>query len=423
MQRATRLLLAHGADPKAYDGLGHTALMYAVSSDVLPLESVKLLVTHGADVNAKSKHEESGDEGLTVLDMAKRHGKTSMVDYLVASGAKESGTVPLQLHWRTDGDMRRSVQDSIPLLQKADVVFAKNSGCVSCHNNNLTAMTMSMARKKGIHVDEKTAAAQVQVNVDSLAQTRDILHQGFLLPLEDTFGENIVGYMLIGLGAESYKPDLNTDAVATYLLWRQQPNGEWPYPHADTRQPLCLEFVGQTALAMRALQLYAPKLNAKAYHQAVARAANWIANAKSQSNDDRSWRVTGLAWAGTHKPELKAAVRQLVANQKSDGGWSDLPSMESTAYATGKSLVALHDAGMAVSDPVYRRGVAWLMSHRSESGTWFVPTRALAFQPWADAGFPHGYDQFISTAGTNWAAMALTLALQKPKSEMATHAH
>jgi ankyrin repeat protein len=418
---ATRLLLAHGADPKAYDGFGHTALMYSVGSDVLPLEAVKLLVEHGADVNARSRHGKSGDEGLTVLDMARRHGRTPLVDYLVAAGAKDTTAQQVVLHWRAGGDMRSTIQESIPQLQRADIAFAKNSGCVSCHNNSLTSMTVSVARKKNIPIDETTAAESVKVNADSLATSRDLLHQGFLIPLEDTFSENILGYMLIALGAEGFKPNLDTDATAMELMWRQKPNGEWPYPHADTRQPLCLDFVGQTALAMRALQLYAPKLtpNPEAYRLAVARAANWIAQAKSASNDDRSWRVTGLAWAGTHKLELRLAIKELVANQKSDGGWSDLPSMDSSAYATGKSLVALHDGGMAVSDPVYQRGVQWLMSHRADgagSGTWFVQTRALAFQPWADAGFPHGYDQFISTAGTNWAAMALALALPGSRS-------
>ena len=42
--------------------------------------------------------------------------------------------------------------------------------------------------------------------------------------------------------------------------------------------------------------------------------------------------------------------------------------------------------------------------------------RALAFQPDFDPGFPHGHDQFISQAGTNWAAMALTMALPEEKS-------
>ncbi len=267
---AVKMMLAHGADVKAFDPLGHTALMYAVASDVLPMEAVKLLVAQGADVNAKSKRTKSGDEGLTVLDMARRHGHTAILDYLVASGAKEVAPPPLTLHWRVDADMRGSIQDSIPLLQRADATFAKNSGCVSCHNNSLTAMTVGMARSKGFEIDEKTAAAQVQVNVDSLAKARDQMNEGFIFPTEDNFSDNVVGYTLLGLGAQGYKADLNTDLAAMYILWRQNANGEWPYPHADTRQPLCLDYVGQTALAMRSLQLYAPKLNAAAYRQAVA---------------------------------------------------------------------------------------------------------------------------------------------------------
>jgi hypothetical protein len=34
----------------------------------------------------------------------------------------------------------------------------------------------------------------------------------------------------------------------------------------------------------------------------------------------------------------------------------------------------------------------------------------MAFQPYFDAGFPHGFDQWISAAGTSWATMALSMA-------------
>jgi hypothetical protein len=73
--------------------------------------------------------------------------------------------------------------------------------------------------------------------------------------------------------------------------------------------------------------------------------------------------------------------------------------------------VALHTAGVQVSDAAYTRGIKWLLSHQQEDGSWWVQTRALAFQPSFDAGFPHAHDQWISSAATNWAAMALTLAL------------
>jgi squalene cyclase len=141
-------------------------------------------------------------------------------------------------------------------------------------------------------------------------------------------------------------------------------------------------------------------------------AALWLANAKSSSNEDRSWRLIGLAWAGVDKTATETAINELLAAQRPDGGWADLPSIrESSAFATGESLVALHTAGLPVSDPAYQRGIKLLLSTQQEDGSWYVKTRALALQPGFDAGFPHGSDQFMSSAGTSWAAMALTLTL------------
>jgi Ankyrin repeats (3 copies) len=141
---------------------GRTALMYSASSDALPLDAVKLLVAHAADVNAKSRHTKSGDEGLTVLDMAQRHGKTTVLEFLVASGAKDSAMKPVDLNPRFKNEIRGAVQDSLPLLQRADANFVTTSGCVSCHNNSLTAMTVGLTRKQGFRIDEKTASMQLQ---------------------------------------------------------------------------------------------------------------------------------------------------------------------------------------------------------------------------------------------------------------------
>jgi hypothetical protein len=47
---------------------------------------------------------------------------------------------------------------------------------------------------------------------------------------------------------------------------------------------------------------------------------------------------------------------------------------------------------------------------QQEDGSWFVRSRAMTFQPYFDAGFPHGFDQWISAAGTSWATLALSLA-------------
>ena len=60
-----------------------------------------------------------------------------------------------------------------------------------------------------------------------------------------------------------------------------------------------------------------------------------------------------------------------------------------------------------MTSPAYQRGIQYLLSSQLEDGSWYVRTRAPAFQPYFDSDFPHGPDQFISAAASNWASMAL----------------
>jgi len=84
----------------------------------------------------------------------------------------------------------------------------------------------------------------------------------------------------------------------------------------------------------------------------------------------------------------------------------------SNAYATGQALVALRESGItAPADQQYQRGVRYLVRSQMEDGSWLVKTRSPSFQPYFESDFPHGYDQFISAAASNWAVMALLPAI------------
>jgi len=110
---------------------------------------------------------------------------------------------------------------------------------------------------------------------------------------------------------------------------------------------------------------------------------------------------------------VKSSARALAAMQRADGSWNQLPAMAPDAYATGEALYALHVAGkMDVSNPVYQKGVQYLLRTQAADGSWHVETRAIWLQPYFESGFPYGRDQFISAAGTAWAVMALAPAAQ-----------
>jgi squalene cyclase len=104
-------------------------------------------------------------------------------------------------------------------------------------------------------------------------------------------------------------------------------------------------------------------------------------------------------------------MNELICLQRADGGWAQIPALGSDAYATGQALTALAEAGgLKASDPVYQRGIRFLLETQLADGSWYVRSRAYPVQPYFDSEFPHDRDQFISAAATNWATIALTLA-------------
>jgi squalene cyclase len=142
--------------------------------------------------------------------------------------------------------------------------------------------------------------------------------------------------------------------------------------------------------------------------RAIARARDWLISAAGEVTEERAFRLLGLTWADAGTDALKTAARGLLALQRSDGGWSQEPSLESDSYATGEALVALLESGMAaVDDPAVRRGVAFLLRTQLQDGSWYVRSRAIPIQAYFESGFPHGADQWISAAGTAWAVRAL----------------
>lgn len=391
-------LISHGADAKTVaPGLGFTALMYAADSEFGAAGRVKTLIEHGADVNAQTA------DGVTALDFALRSGNQPVAELLRKAGGKRgSAPPPPVLKPKPAASARAAVERSIPLLQRSDVAFLKKSGCVSCHNNTLTAMTVAAARKQGVAVDDTVARTQVQ----TIAAYVDGARERYLQGISIAGGVDTTGYILLGMAAESWPSDPATDAMAHYVKSRQREDGSWRT--FGGRPPIESSDIETTAAAIRAIRVYMPRPQRAEYEKSVQLAADWIAKEQPVTTEDLVFRVLGLAWAGGRQASARQAARDLLRMQRSDGGWGQTVLLASDAYATGQALVALKEAGaLAPSDAAYKKGARFLMNTQLEDGSWYVRSRTIPFQPYFDAGFPYGPDQFISSAATNWASMAL----------------
>jgi ankyrin repeat protein len=394
-------LLKAGAVVNTADDRGLTPLMMASNSRNKNPEVVRLLLDKGADVEAKDEF------GRTAAAWARIGASPEIMKMLPgpisAEAVKTSAAQP------AFKDIHSAVAKSIALLEEASPKFFPKSGCISCHNVSIPLMAISEARHRGYPVKDTSTQQLVKQTVASpaLGPQRDSLLSGYC-PILTSVGT----YAAISLHGEGYTPDSLTDGIARCLAVEQFPDGHWS--HGGERPPLSAESdIPSTALSAKAVKLYAPPALARDLDARVARASEFLISTKPWYGDDYAYRLLGLVWTEAKDDHIKAAVRDLLAQQHSDGGWAQSPDMSSDAYETGLSLSALAAASSSsVNSAAYRRGVDYLMRNQETDGSWHVRTRAFGFQPYFESGFPHGRDQWISMAATAWSAMALMPAAE-----------
>ncbi|MBS0210954.1 MAG: hypothetical protein JSS27_18575 [Planctomycetes bacterium] len=308
----------------------------------------------------------------------------------------------------TDTAIRAAVAKSIPLLERAARSSLEQRGkqCFTCHHEGLVVMALAPAEARGFAVDKKLWQEQVDHTAAFLAKNRDRYRQG-----RGQGGHiDMAGYALWTLDTARWPADETTAAVAEFFL-KFQADAEH-YQPASHRPPSEHSFFTSSYVALRGLKVYGtPELRTQIAER-TAQVGKWIRQTEAIETEDNIFRLRALKLLEADADEVKLATTTLQAAQQPDGGWRQLPDMQSDSYATSTALLALHEeGGLATDNPAYRRGLRFLIDQQQEDGSWHVASRAKAFQVYYESGYPHGKDQFISMTAACWATRALLLAL------------
>jgi hypothetical protein len=288
--------------------------------------------------------------------------------------------------------------------KRAFVSHSSHQDCISCHQQFLPMAAIGFAKKDQVPIDE--AAERQLVNMVSVGELKNA--EADWEPLFHPEPVYSKGYALFGFSAEELPATEITDSWVHHLATIQGKDGRWF--NNLPRPPIQSGDIGATALAIHALKTYPLPGRKAEFAQRIEHARRWLRAAKPSTHEDRVFQLLGLAWAGESADTLDKLAKGLLAQQNSDGGWSQLTTLKSDAYATGQALFALHSAGrIPASTAALQRGRRFLLATQLEDGTWHVRRRAFPFQPTMKSGFPHGRDSWISAAATSWAVLGLSL--------------
>ncbi len=407
------VLLANRADVHAKDKQGATALLLTARYNG-DKTIVSRLLKSGADASVKDNN------GKSAFALAQSRGYKDAAGLLRKFGAQDTSFQ--NIAFAQPRSVSKAIANSLMVMQKSMKAFAAQAKCVSCHHQGLGMMTLGYAAQRGFLVDKELMGNTMKHIGEEGQQSAVFIHQalenphiGKMIPAVD------IGDFAIGAGyifgapiANGVPANPGFAELAQFLAQQQTPEGSWKF--GFNREPMQSSYVTTTALNLQILQAYGqPDKIAKN----MERAKQWLLTTPTPNAEDKASRLLGLKWAGATNAERAKARRELLAAQRADGGWSQLPTLRSDAYATGLALYALAvGGGQSVNEPAYQRGVHYLLRTQDEDGSWYVMKRATPANTYMDGGFPHGEAQYSSFAGTCWATMALLKVTAAPQTAL-----
>jgi ankyrin repeat protein len=396
VELSVKMLLDAEAEVNVRDDRGWSPLMFAAYSEAMPAGIVRMLLAKGADPTATGA-------GESPQSLAARRGHSEVARLLGVPQGEQVSRASLSSGPAASGGrpISEAVRKAVFLLESQSPTFVKRGGCNSCHNQSIPAAALALARYRGIPAPAKLTEVSLEMAERSPERTMNMA----------VISVNSVTYEAFGYIGTHRPADEYTDAMVHYLKGMQRPEGYWQT--TGNRPPLTFDHFITTAMAINTLRVYSPPAQKVDTARRLARAAAWLEAASPTTTQERAFHLLGMHWSNASAAVIERAARELAKTQRSEGGWAQLPTMTSDAYATGEALYALHLAGrIRTDDPVFQKGVRYLLRTQASDGSWHVKTRSRPFQPYFDSGFPYGHDQWISAAGTSWSAMALSLAAE-----------
>ncbi len=269
---------------------------------------------------------------------------------------------------------------------------------------------LSEAGRQGYAIDRKFVADTTEATLGSVQKmmASKIIANPADPPDPRPMGRGVsMGAVFMAVAAHSL-PSLEAGQeksvrlIVDEAVRKQLADGSWEF--FLSRPPINQSQATDTAWIIIALQGEAGPGESESHRAALQKATGWLSG--TELSGDQQVKVLKLLVSlrgGKPRETLQPAIDDLLAHQRSDGGWSQKPDMKSDAFATGQALYVLALAGYSADQPAIKRAIDFLVATQNSDGSWPMTSRATP------DGRPGGAKLLtpITCAASAWATMGL----------------
>src|SRR5690242_13735124 len=183
------------------------------------------------------------------------------------AAAEPTGAIPIAAT-----ELVAASEKAIKIIQKSQAGWYKKETCTSCHHQLVPQIPITLARERGVPVDE-SVARETTTNAFAFIKDLDGMVQGY-----DYIDVIFDGWALVAANVAGIKPTLGFSAEAQFIASRQLPDGSWPT--IDVRPPQSYSHFTATAVCAQAINIYLPEQMKEEKQRRLRMASNWLAKAQ-----------------------------------------------------------------------------------------------------------------------------------------------
>ncbi len=341
----------------------------------------------------------------------------------LARGDESAGDAPISYPTATVEQVYQTVDRAIGYIQKESASWLSTRQCAACHHAPMPFWALGEADRQGYAIDKQYLADKIE----SLLGSKEKLMSSRIFPdptappdpRPQGRGLNMgLPFLAVAARTQSTLTDAQKQTlqlIADEIVTKQQPDGSWEFFATLRRPPINESQTIDVAWIILALEAETGIDSSESQRVALEKSRTWLAGiwkndpAIPSTIQDKVFSVLLASRAGKPREDMQTTLDELLALQRPNGGWAQLPDMPADAYATGQVLYVLALAGYTAIQPEVKRAIDFLVATAQPDGSWTMTSRSTP------DGRPGSSKLLtpITCAASSWATLSLARLVPK----------